>query len=239
MTRFQVRKKMLRFGLETLRPKGWNTTNLVFSTFIKRSSIKLSTVGLIGIASVAIASPSQAASITTTFAGGNGFSGNMFDVTTFSNDLVVESLEINASTGGDFFDVYTKSGTYVGSETNPADWTLVSSTFLNLVSPGGTPTFVDVNDFILPGNSTTGLYVTFRNVSGVNYTNGANTYSNADLRLDLGVGKAPNFGSTFRPRTWNGTINYEAVPEPLTILGTLTAVGFGAAFRRKSAFKNS
>ena len=54
----------------------------------------------------------------------------------------------------------------------------------------------------------TGFYVTDTSGSAMRYTNGANTYTNAELKLTLGVGKTYPFGTTFSPRTWNGTIHY-------------------------------
>lgn len=186
-----------------------------------------------------MATSSYAASITTTFAGGNSAAGNMFDVTTFGNALRITSLEINVeslATGGSVLDVYTKPGTYVGSETDSSVWTRVSSTALATASPVGTPTFVGITDFILGANSLTGFYITFESGSFLEYTDGSNTYSNADLRLDLGVGKAGLFGSTFSPRTWNGTINYEVIgdstpiPTPAMLPGL---IGMGLGFMRK------
>ncbi|AFY74035.1 hypothetical protein Syn7502_02009 [Synechococcus sp. PCC 7502] len=80
---------------------------------------------------------------------------------------------------------------------------------------------------MLHANSVTGIYVTFSQGNRLAYTNGTNTYSNADLQLDLGVGKAYPFSDTFTPRTWNGTIIYDvatAVPfefSPALGLGVL------------------
>ena len=59
----------------------------------------------------------------------------------------------------------------------------------------------------LAAGTVTGFYVT-TTTGGMNYTNGATTYSNADLQLSLGVGKAYAFGATFSPRSWDGTIHY-------------------------------
>jgi hypothetical protein len=133
-------------------------------------------------------------------------------------------------------DVYTKAGSYVGFDKNPAPWTKVSSVVLNSASPTGTPTFVDISDLLLSANTVTGFYITFNRQSGntnaLKYTNGANTYSNNDLKITAGVGKGYIFDSTFSPRTWNGTINYQTVPEPLTILGTGAAFGFGVILKR-------
>ena len=49
------------------------------------------------------------------------------------------------------------------------------------------------------------------------------------IELTLGVGKGPSgatppvTGSTFSPRTWNGTVEYVVIPEPVT----LALLGFG------------
>ena len=176
----------------------------------------------------------QAASITTTFGSNNGFAGNMFDITTFGNALTVNSLAVNLDSGTtSTISVFTKSGSYVGFTNNAAPWTLVSQ-ISGITSAGiNTPTLVDIADFNLLANSVTGIYVT-SDMANIRYTNGANIFANTDLRLDLGVGKGlPLFtGSTFSPRTWNGTINYTvqngsgtpgAVPEP----GTVVLMGTG------------
>jgi VCBS repeat-containing protein len=49
----------------------------------------------------------------------------------------------------------------------------------------------------------------------MNYTVGANTFSNADVSLSLGVGVSGNWGGIFSPRTWNGTIHYTMLPSVL------------------------
>jgi hypothetical protein len=169
--------------------------------------------------------------LTTTFAGGNQFHGNMFDVTTFGSDLTITGLDVHLdSTGANVpIAVYYRTGTYVGNATSSIGWTLAGTT--NVVSNGvGTPTFVDIADFNLSANSLYGMYVTV--VATVNvppymqYTNGNNTYSNSDLRIDAGIGHGGQFGSlgVFSPRTWNGTLYYDtfspsnAVPAPSAAL---------------------
>lgn len=135
----------------------------------------------------------------------------MFDVSVFGNDLTINSLDVNLASGsaiGDEIEVYTKNGTYVGSETTPGDWTLVSTTALTSVEPTGTPTPIDVPDFFLNANTTYGFYVTLNTGNDLKYTDGANTYTNSDLEIQTGVGKGYPFEASFTPRTWNGTINY-------------------------------
>ncbi|MCA9472210.1 MAG: PEP-CTERM sorting domain-containing protein [Nitrospirales bacterium] len=191
-------------------------------------------------------SHAQAASITTTFANNNSFDGNMFDLTTFNNALTVNSLAINLAAGtASEIRVYTRNGTYTGFESNAAAWTLVSQSF-NILSAGtDNPTFVDVMDFSLLANSVTGIYITTTGQDNGNpfmlYTNGSNTFANADLQLNLGVGKEALFGRTFSPRTWNGTINYTvqnsgtpgAVPEPGTIFLMSTGLTGLAVWRMR------
>ena len=80
----------------------------------------------------------------------------------------------------------------------------------------------------LVAGNTYGLYVTIAGPPGNDdidhqllYTNGSNTYTNADLKITTGIGVAYPFGSggIFPSRTWNGTIFYTpaAVPEPGSI----------------------
>jgi hypothetical protein len=206
------------------------------TTVLKNIAITLAGTTLI---SLGVSEASHAGSITTTFAHNNFLNGNMFDLTTFGNSLLITGLDINVAflDAGDTLQVYLKTGTYVGSETNSSAWSLVSSTPVNSANATDTPTFVDVTDFSLQANTTYGLYVTLP--SGfLAYTNGANTFSNADLQLDLGVGKEYPFASTFSPRTWNGTVYYDVqqtVPENDTVFGLLTigALGAGLVLKRK------
>ncbi len=90
---------------------------------------------LVGALFLCFSSTSSAGLITTTFAGGNGHAGNMFDVTVFTNPLTVTGLDLNLNSGTFDVEVYTKSGTYVGSETATGDWTL-RSTNNGIVSSG-------------------------------------------------------------------------------------------------------
>ena len=170
-----------------------------------------------------VALPAVAGSITTTFAGGNRFTGNMFNATIGTKALTVNSLAVNIDAGAATIDVYIKTGSYVSFETNPAAWTAVSATLVTGLG-AGSQTIVNVTPFSLSAGTSYGIYVTVDN--NVNsapymyYTTGANAYSNADLSLSLGEGLGGKFGSlSLTPgRTWNGTINYtlagSAVPEP-------------------------
>ncbi|MGF1765645.1 PEP-CTERM sorting domain-containing protein [Aliivibrio kagoshimensis] len=159
----------------------------------------------------------NASMITTTFNSNNGHTGNMFDLTTFSNDLLITGLDVNLENtiGSDvLIDVYIKTGSYTGFENNASAWTLVSSSF-GISSGTNNPTFIDISDFYLEAAKSFGVYITTDD-STMKYTNGANLFENDDLQVVTGIGIGGLFGSAFNPRTWNGSIHYD-VPEPSTI----------------------
>ncbi len=189
---------------------------------------------------------SEAATLSTTFGSNNGQSGNMFDILTNSQEITLNQIGLNIPAGvsNGTYRVYFKLGTHVGSENNSAAWTLLD-TFTGVSSAGNnTPTFVDITDVVVPANTRISLYptITTPNFLGLRYTNGTgvgNTASaNADLTIFEGTGNSFAFGRNFRPRVWNGTLDYTvtpaAVPEParagLALLGILTA---GTIRRRK------
>ena len=186
----------------------------------------------------------QAAVLTTTFAGGNGQNGNMFDVVTNANALTVTGLDLNLNAGTYTIEVYKKAGTWVGSQSNASAWTLVDSA--SVTSLGG-QTFFNVADFGLGALGTTGLYITSVAPVGtgvLSYTNGSavgNVFSqNADLAILEGAGKQYAFADTFTPRIWNGSIYYQVdatdVPEPASLaLFGLGLAGLGLLRRRKQA----
>lgn len=185
---------------------------------------------------------SHGAMITTTFANNNNFSGNMFDLTTFSGALDIRSFEVHV---GNFasvdIEVFTRVGGYSGFEANSGAWTNRGTTTVTGQGEGNA-TLVDLVDFSLQAITTYGVYVRMTDQTRpMYYTNGSNTYANADLQLDLGIGCGnTNFcGNSFDSRTWNGTINYDvsAVPIPATawLFGTGLIGLIGFSKRRKAA----
>ena len=101
----------------------------------------------------AIGLPLAAGSITTTFANNNQFTGNMFNAIIGANGITVNSLDVNVDTGSMTIDVYLKSGTFVGFDTTPAAWTLVSATAVTGAG-AGKPTLVNVSPFTLAAGNT-------------------------------------------------------------------------------------
>jgi hypothetical protein len=149
-------------------------------------------------------------SITTTYAGGNGQNGNMFDVTASGlADITITGFDIHVSDGGPVpIDVFYKSGTYSSFEKDPGFWKPLGSA--TVTGAGfGNPTAVNIGGLTIPSGETYGIYVTRTDGGTLQYTNGANTYSDGDITIDTGTGNHFPFGDVFTPRTWNGTIYYE------------------------------
>ncbi len=136
--------------------------------------------------------PLVAGSITTTFGENDGASGAMFNLTVGGeHSLIVDGLSLLDNSTADLtLDVYIKTGTYNGFQTDPNAWTLVSATDVPKGNGSATPTDVSVTPFYLASGKTYGIYVTFtttKNPPDMLYTRGSNTYSNSDLSLSLGA----------------------------------------------------
>ncbi len=185
--------------------------------------------------------------ITTLFASNNSFNGNMFDIEVIgSEDIIIQSFDVNLSGTTDMF-VFYKEGTYVGSETTAGAWTLAGTQF-NVIGQGqDNPTPLSIGGINLEAGKVYGFYVTTA-ATGYNhptislhYTDGANTYFDANLKIIAGValGGDALFQDVFSPRTWNGTIYYDflAPAVPLSnwalYLGIFLMVMFTAIRFRK------
>lgn len=164
-------------------------------------------------------------SIALPFNANNEQSGVMFDVET-QRTLVVDSFEVSMDSGTFLVEVYYKTGSYVGFETNASAWTLLGTTTVTSMQPnGGSGLFVNVGKkLILPGGSKYAFYIQLPNSTDLNYTNGAGTQSNGELKIMAGVGKGANFGATFSPRSFNGSIRYSYFPQCESNRTAVTAV---------------
>lgn len=154
----------------------------------------------------------------TTFASNNGQQGIMFDVDV-QNSVIVNSFDINvdasAAAGTIHVDVWMKTGSHVGSETDMNDWTYVGSDLATTGATVDTPTRVSVGDILLSARTDYAFYIHLASyVDGhvLRYTNAtAGSYvENSDLRIYAGTGKGNgSFGSgNYTPRQFNGRINY-------------------------------
>ena len=160
--------------------------------------------------------PEGTDTISTTTAGGNSFAGNMFNVFAH-NDVRIHGFSVSVSGAGlgdtIAVDVYKKSGSYVGSESDMWDWDYVGTDYRSAGPLIGSSVQIEVGGIELSAGTTTAFYLHLASYDlghSLNYTNGNNVYENADLRINTGVGKGDAIftGSTFASRTWNGTIYY-------------------------------
>lgn len=181
----------------------------------------------------------------TTLAGGNGHDGNMFDVVMLNGKTI--SYFDGHVVGSGYMKIYYKMGTFVGSESNSAAWTLIDSAMVTSVG-AGLPTYINIpiNLYFAAGD-TVAFYVT-GTISGatVSYTNGitqgAIYSSNADMQIHEGIGVPYPFGVGFTPRVWNGIIHYcdsGTTPPPNVVFYSdenIICVGDSIAFTDSSAF---
>lgn len=197
-----------------LSGSGYTVSNL--STGI--DNISFSTPFSGGIPSVVVTSSSgvttgPSTSLTTQFTAGNNFDGNMFDVIPSSN-ITVNDFDVNMDVGTANVRVYYKVGTHVGFETNAGAWTLLGTVSVNGAGQNN-PTNLGLNlGLALNAGQTYAFYITNEGETNFYYTNGsavgALAASNGDLQILQGTGKEYPFASNFTPRTWNGTIYYNA-----------------------------
>ena len=171
------------------------------------------------------------------FTGGTGTTsasvvGNMFDVSVTAPEgisVCAVTQAVYTYAGPFHVDVYITDGSYLGKDTNIANWRLVASG--NGVSAGGTaaaPSRNDVplnNSFYLPAGNygmvvflsvlpSGTMYVCYTAGSAANW----GPFSNADLTINPspttapGVAKYNLFGTGANsPREWNGTLHYTKV----------------------------
>lgn len=152
-------------------------------------------------------------SITTRFDSIRAVKGTMFDVKA-NFDATIVNFETNFQTRAPAdIEIYYKTGSYVGSENNPADWTLVLNYFGMIPNRARTPSLIPVDVYLnLTGGETYGFYITTSNASNLLVTGGDTTGKlyRADGILNIYQGTRNNysFGSFAGPYIWNGRINY-------------------------------
>lgn len=139
----------------------------------------------------------------------------MFDITA-TNTVNISCFDANLpalSIGG--YEIYFKTGSYVGSETNAASWTLLGAqgSLLSIGLNSATPMSISVSKTI-PAGQTCAFYITASNpilsTGLLTTTNSGYTAiaSNADLTVFGGAGITYPFGTVSANRSFNGTVHY-------------------------------
>lgn len=152
-------------------------------------------------------------SIVSTFTSNNGLSGVMWDVEAVTN-ITINGMYSNISQNATF-ELYYKTGTYVGFANNSAAWTLLGSTALTFVA-NDDPVYIDIPMSInVQAGNRIAFYLTNNNASGfggMRYTNGVGSgtlyTNNADLEIYEGTGITYPFDNLYADRVWNGALLY-------------------------------
>jgi hypothetical protein len=153
------------------------------------------------------------ASVACPLLGGNGQSGNAFNLINTSSG----NLDITGFSQGPLFPNAGGNGTievYMtpGSYTNAPVWTLVGSGGVTL-TPGAATGYVPVSGVSIPAGGTIGIWIGLTSGT-VQYTNGLGTPGvtpwgfDANLTVTEGHGGTYPNGLQFSPRNWNGTVHY-------------------------------
>lgn len=143
-----------------------------------------------------------------TFWLGNVQSGNMFDLTAVKA-LVIDSFALNVNNYSTLqVNVYVKSGSYAGYQTNATAWTLIK-TINGVKARGlGNPTTVSMDGFLMPAGSY-GIYVQVS--EGILFHSGGQSHSGTELKLKGGDAISGSFGTVVSNYTWSGHIYYRPV----------------------------
>ena len=179
---------------------------------------KLAVLSLLLLASTA----SAQLSITTQFVSNNGQDGNMFDIRGVER-LQIVGFDVSLDAGTFDVEIYTTTsgGSYVGSETTAADWTLIGSYPAVLSAGLNVATLLPQDlDVEIAAGTQRGFYVT-TTAGAMNYTNGDGLGTveagNAFIEVLEGVGKGYPFAGTFgfgaSGREWNGSVHYRVIKE--------------------------
>jgi len=154
----------------------------------------------------------QLISLDTTYAGGNGQSGNMFDLSS-AEDILLRGLDVSIPAGTVGIEVYYSFGGYAGKTASLTSWTLLASGNVAGQGAGQATPLPFTFNLPIPAGQVVGFYVTTNGGQTMDYTNGTTEGSlfvtDGVLSFFEGVGVVYPAAGTFSPRIWNGTIYYE------------------------------
>lgn len=150
-------------------------------------------------------------SLMTAFAGGNGQSGNVFDILPISN-IEITGFDVNLdATTAENITVFVRAGTGAGNEASLTGWSLLDS--MTVTGNGaGNATHIPFSTPYLALAGQTYSFMVVTTTGALDYTNGTGAGNvlaqNSDLVIYEGAGISWPLGSVFSPRYWNGQIHY-------------------------------
>jgi len=159
-------------------------------------------------------------SLPTIFASNNigGLGGAVYLDITAANNVYLHGLDVNTDIGAGtdiIADIYYHAdGTYAGNEADPAYWT-AWTTAKGTAAALDSPSALTFNrGLYIPGGVTVTIAVVARNF-GHRYTNGANSYSDANITVDTGAAtNVPFTAPVWNLRTANINCNYKVDASP-------------------------
>lgn len=152
-------------------------------------------------------------SAATSYTSNNGSRGAMFNITAGASPITITSFDANIYGGTTArYEIYYKSGSYIGSETTAGNWTMAGGVDNLYSSANNVPTPIPIPlNITIAAGATYGFYITNTASGGLNYTSSASAatlVSNSDITVTGGVGKSYPFGSTYTYRLINCTVHY-------------------------------
>jgi hypothetical protein len=163
-------------------------------------------------------------SLATTYAGGNGCDGAMFDIVPSVN-IMLDSFACNiGSTVSETVAVFYRNGTYVGNETNSAAWTMAGTVTVTGAGAGN-PTLVPIGGIPMTAGQTYGIYMMLASAN-IDYTTATASYANTEVTINTGAGLCAAFSSVNAGRSWNGEVYYtkEVCPNPVRTVVNVTVL---------------
>ena len=144
------------------------------------------------------------------------WNGAMFDI--FADTaLVIDSVGVKfADTGLQAIEVYTRMGSHLGFEEDPMVWNFLGS-FPVQIDSSGLITTVNISEISLNVGDTLGMYIQLEDPDSrlsYQWMNQPAIRSNDQMTIITGSGSRHDFGGSFFPRDWNGTIYYHYGSKP-------------------------
>lgn len=153
--------------------------------------------------------------LTTLYAEDNGLDGAMFDIVALET-ITIECFDVNWAAGTTGAEIWYRTGTHVGYETDSTAWTFIGAATGIVTAGTDNPTSIPIDvDLSVPVGATYAFYISnlFTSDPNIEYTNGSTLggvlASDPNLQVLEGTGSYQQFGTTFfSPRQFNGTVYY-------------------------------
>jgi uncharacterized repeat protein (TIGR02543 family) len=210
---------------------------------IRKALVLILCAVLIALLTAPLHASAAELSLTTTYAGGNGQCGIMFDIVAKSDVLITRfDTNVDADSGDTVtIRIYGKEGTFADSYGDPSAWTILGTSDVVAAGPDVPTPLPIVVDVSIPAGSTYAfLITTVGNHGALNYTNGEGIGSlvvqDDHIQILEGMGVAYDFGDFFgdeeQGRIFNGTVYYEleGIFDVAVVAGAGGTVSGGGAF---------